>query len=131
MKEIRTTDDKLVALMQSAVKTAQHSMSPEARVSVDKLFGKMENFEGALNSFKEALENFKETTVDIKYIRKDVDEITVKLLQSANHIEKKSEQYNAQYVSKEQFIPVQRIVYGLVTMILVSVFGALVALVLK
>lgn len=35
------------------------------------------------------------------------------------------------YVTKEAFIPVQRIVYGLVSLIIIAVLGALLSLVLK
>ncbi|WP_336747748.1 hypothetical protein [Aureimonas altamirensis] len=33
------------------------------------------------------------------------------------------------YVTKEKFSPVERVVYGLITLVLISVFGALIAMV--
>lgn len=38
---------------------------------------------------------------------------------------------SSNYVSKEEFEPIKRIVYGLVTLILIAVVGALLALVVK
>jgi len=54
---------------------------------------------------------------DIKYIRRDLDKIMYKL---DNH-----------FVTKGEFAPVQKIVYGLVTLILTSVVIALLALVVR
>jgi len=54
---------------------------------------------------------------DISYIKKEVDEIK-------NLVQEK-------YVTKEEFIPIKNIVYGMVGLILVGVFGALLALVIK
>jgi len=52
---------------------------------------------------------------DIEYIKKDVSEIKTKI--------------DSDYVTKEEFIPVQRVVFGLVALILTAVVGALVGLV--
>lgn len=54
---------------------------------------------------------------DVGYIRDDVKEIKYSLQQN--------------YVTKDQFDPVRKIVYGLVGLILVAVVGALLALVVK
>lgn len=54
---------------------------------------------------------------DIAYIKRDVAEIKKTLAES--------------YVTREEFEPIKKIVYGLVSLILVAVVGALVALVLK
>jgi len=54
---------------------------------------------------------------DIKYIRRDLDKIIDKL--------------DKNYVTKAEFAPVQKIVYGLVTLILTSVVIALLALVVR
>jgi len=54
---------------------------------------------------------------DISYIRRDVSEIKQRL--------------EGDYVTKEQFAPIQKLVYGLVSLILVAVVGALMALVLQ
>ena len=45
-------------------------------------------------------------------------------------LEKLFEIVDSRFVTKEQFMPVQKIVYGLVALILVAVFGALVGLVI-
>lgn len=54
---------------------------------------------------------------DIQYIRRDLDKIMEKL--------------DRNYVTKEEFVPVQRLVYGVVGLILTSVVVALVALVIQ
>jgi hypothetical protein len=60
-----------------------------------------------------------QTGIEVKldFIIKEIDEIKEKL-------EKK-------YVSQEQFDPVKRIVYGMVTIVLVSIVGSVIALVVK
>jgi tetrahydromethanopterin S-methyltransferase subunit G len=54
---------------------------------------------------------------DIGYIKKQLDSIDNKV---SNH-----------YVSKEEFEPIKKIVYGLVGLILVGVVGAMVSLVVR
>lgn len=54
---------------------------------------------------------------DISYIKKQLDTIDTKVGNT--------------YVTKDQFEPVRNLVYGVVTVILVSVIGAVVALVVK
>lgn len=54
---------------------------------------------------------------DIEYIKKTVEEI-----------KRKQEQ---DYVTREEFEPIKRIVYGMVAIVLTSVFGGLVALVVN
>ena len=54
---------------------------------------------------------------DIAYIRDDVKEIKATL--------------NSNYITRDQFEPVKKIVYGLVGLILVAVVGALLALVVR
>lgn len=53
----------------------------------------------------------------VQYIESEVGKINDKL--------------EKEYVTKDQFEPVKNIVYGLVSLILVAVVGALVALVIK
>lgn len=60
-------------------------------------------------------ENITKISVDIEYIKRDVGEI------------KKSLQDD--YVTRDEFQPVRNIVYGLVTSILLTVLGAILALV--
>lgn len=74
----------------------------------------MNEYEQSLNNEEKQLSNIAK---DIFYIRRDLDKISIV-------IEK-------DYVTKDQFEPVKRIVYGLVSIILVAVVGAVVALVLK
>lgn len=54
---------------------------------------------------------------DLGYVRKQLDTIDSKV---SNH-----------YVSKEEFDPIKKIVYGLTGLILVAVVGALLSLVVK
>lgn len=54
---------------------------------------------------------------DIGYMKRDIAEIK----QTVTH----------SYVSKDEFEPIKKIVYGLVGLILVAVVGALVSLVVK
>lgn len=54
---------------------------------------------------------------DIKYIRRDLDKIIEKL--------------DRNYVTKAEFAPVQKIVYGMVALILTGVVVALLALVIR
>jgi hypothetical protein len=53
--------------------------------------------------------------VELRYIRRDLDDIKSKMDDS--------------YVTKDEFAPVKNLVYGLVTLILTAVVGALIALV--
>jgi hypothetical protein len=55
--------------------------------------------------------------VDISYIKADISNINSKL--------------DDHYVTKDQFAPIQRLVYGLVGLILIAVVGAILALVLR
>lgn len=55
--------------------------------------------------------------VKLEFIIKELDEIKAKL------------EHN--YVSQEQFVPVRNIVYGMVGLVLVSVFTSLIYLVIK
>lgn len=54
---------------------------------------------------------------DIEYIKSDVTEIKDKM--------------NKDYVTQEEFKPIRNIVYGMVTMTLTAVVGALLTLILK
>jgi hypothetical protein len=53
----------------------------------------------------------------IDYMQRDVAEIKSKL--------------DAEYVTQDQFEPVKKLVYGMVSIILVAVMGAIVALVIR
>lgn len=66
------------------------------------------------------------------------DTIDTKLAVMANNIEyikadiiEIKEQLKKDYVTREEFSPIKKIVYGLVSLILVAVVGAMVALILK
>ncbi len=54
---------------------------------------------------------------DIGYIKRSVDDLTVKV--------------DHNYVTKEEFKPVKQLVYGLVALILTAVVGAIMALVIR
>lgn len=66
---------------------------------------------------KEIYDIAKANQADIKYIKDGIYKIDNKL--------------NIQYVTRVEFEPVKRIVYGLVSIILIGVVGALITLVLK
>lgn len=53
---------------------------------------------------------------DITYMKEKLDEVDGKL--------------NSHYVTKEEFEPIKKVVYGLVSIILVAVVGAVVSLVI-
>lgn len=57
---------------------------------------------------------------DVEYIRRDIDEI-----------KKEIKSLKDDYVTQTEFKPIQRIVYGMVALILVSVLAAILALVIK
>jgi chaperonin cofactor prefoldin len=54
---------------------------------------------------------------DMQYLKEKLDRVDTKLSSS--------------YITKEEFEPIKRIVYGMVGLILVAVVGAMVSLVLK
>jgi len=56
-------------------------------------------------------------TVQLDYIQRDIAEI--------------KESLKADYTKREEFLPVKNIVYGMISVILVAVVGALIALVIK
>ena len=59
----------------------------------------------------------KAVEVELRYIRRDLDEIKAKL--------------DGAYVTKAEFQPVKNLVYGLVALILTSFIGALITLILR
>ncbi len=61
-------------------------------------------------------QNIDVIATQIEYIADDVKEIKDKL--------------NKDFVTVDQFSPIQKLVYGMVSLVLMSVFGALVSLVL-
>jgi len=61
---------------------------------------------------------------DMKHLLKEVD--TVK-----GHVKDVKKQVSDSYVTKQEFEPVKKIVYGLVGLLLASVVGAIGALVIK
>lgn len=83
-------------------------------------------------------ERTKAIQIDIIHLREEIKDKTDRLEDmiktykvendATQKLNKKS--VDDQYVSKETFIPVQRIVYGVVAIILTSVFGALLGIVI-
>ena len=61
--------------------------------------------------------NLSSLKTDIDYIKRDVTDI--------------KETLKTNYVTRDEFTPVKSIVYGMVGIILIAVFGALIALVVK
>lgn len=82
-------------------------------------------------------ERTKAIQLDVVNLREDIKDKTDRLEEmikaykietdTARSVEKKNIEF--QYVNKETFVPVQRIVYGVVAIILTSVFGALLGVV--
>ncbi len=88
------------------------------KAQLTKLIKDVNDLTTKLGEFMRLSENFDlGAGKDIAQIQKDITEI--KILVTNN------------YVRREEFNPVQKIVYGLVTVILMGVVGALMALVLK
>lgn len=93
-------------------------MQHEEKKQLDKLTSDVESLVNKVSDFMRASENFDVGIgKDVEQIKKDITEI--KLLITQN------------YVRREEFNPVQKIVYGLVSVILMAVLGAMIALVIK
>jgi hypothetical protein len=65
-----------------------------------------------------------ELAVKLNYIAKAVEEMKNQITELRDHLEEK-------YVSRAEFDPVKKIVFGGVGFVLVAVLGALVALIVK
>lgn len=72
-----------------------------------------------------------QNTKDIGRITTDVAVILNKVDYIQSEVRGIKVQLESEYVTKDRFQPVERIVYGLVSVILLAVLGALVALVIK
>lgn len=93
-------------------------MQPDEKRQFNKLVTDVETLTKDLNRFMRESETF-DTGVgkDVEQIKKDITEIKMLI--------------NQNYVRREEFNPVQKIVYGLVSVILMAVVGAMIALVLR
>jgi hypothetical protein len=80
--------------------------------------------EAVLESAKNANEIVKSSSGGLAVLQNDLNHIQA----DVKEIKEKMESH---FITKEEFDPVKKIVYGLVGIILVAVIGALVALVLK
>ena len=65
--------------------------------------------------------------IDIELLKKDLDSIQ----KGISNIEKELIEIKGEKVSKDEFLPVQKIVYGFTSLILIAVVTALIALVVK
>lgn len=93
-------------------------MQPEEKKQLDRLTNDVEKLTTQISDFMRNSGNFDiGVGKDVEQIKKDITEI--KLLITQN------------YVRREEFNPVQKIVYGLVSVILMAVLGAMIALVIK
>ena len=93
-------------------------MQTEEKRQIEKLVRDVEELTKGLSKFMRDCEVFDTGAAkDVDQIKKDITEI--KLLITQN------------YVRREEFNPVQKIVYGLVSVILMAVLGAIIALVIK
>lgn len=92
-------------------------MQPDEK-TLTKLVNDVERLTRELGSYMRSSENYDVGVgKDVEQIKKDITEI--KLLVTQN------------YVRREEFNPVQKIVYGLVSVILMAVVGAVIALVIR
>lgn len=86
--------------------------------TLTKLVSDVERLTRELSTYMRESENYDVGVgKDVEQIKKDITEI--KLLITQN------------YVRREEFNPVQKIVYGLVSVILMAVMGAIIALVIR
>lgn len=86
--------------------------------TLTKLVNDVERLTRELSNYMRESENYDVGVgKDVEQIKKDITEI--KLLITQN------------YVRREEFNPVQKIVYGLVSVILMAVMGAIIALVIR
>lgn len=93
-------------------------MQPEGKKQLDRLVADVGDLTKNIYKFMRESGNFNIIAgKDIEQIKKDITEIN--LLVKDN------------YVRREEFNPVQKVVYGLVSVILMGVIGALLALVLR
>lgn len=60
----------------------------------------------------------------------NIDVIATKIEYIADDVKEIKEKLNKDFVTVDQFSPIQKLVYGMVSLVLMSVFGALVSLVL-
>ena len=65
--------------------------------------------------------------IDIELLKKDLASIQ----KGISNIEKELAEIKGEKVSKDEFLPVQKIVYGFTSLILISVVTALIALVIR
>ena len=63
----------------------------------------------------------KDLYTEIKLVKKDLEIINIGILR----IEKANEDIKGTYVTKDQFSPVRNIAYGMVSLVLVAVIGAI------
>lgn len=98
------TDEKMISAITSALKQFEHAVPSK----------ETKEFFSIVSS---QIGDIKSTLGDIKYIRRDLDDI--------------KERLDTKFVTKDEFRPVKNIVYGMVTIILTAVIGAIVALVIR
>jgi thiosulfate reductase cytochrome b subunit len=60
----------------------------------------------------------------------NIDVIATQIEYIADDVKEIKEKLNKDFVTTDKFEPIQRLVYGMVSLVLVSVFGALISLVL-
>ena len=71
-----------------------------------------------------------DNTKEINKITTDIAVILNKVGYIENEVKEITQKLQSNYVTQDQFEPVKKIVYGLVTIILVAVVGALIGLVI-
>ena len=70
-------------------------------------------------------------TSDQEYFQKGYTKAEVEILKLLTKLETNQESILKNYVTKDQFAPVQKLVYGLVGLVLVAVASGLIALVIR
>jgi DNA-directed RNA polymerase specialized sigma54-like protein len=70
------------------------------------------------------------TTTEINKLTTDIAVILNKVGYIENEVKEITQKLQSNYVTQDQFEPVKKVVYGLVTIILVAVVGALIGLVI-
>ena len=70
-------------------------------------------------------------TPEQEYAKKGYTKAEVEILQLLTKLETNQESILKNYVTKDEFAPVQKLVYGLVGLVLVAVASGLIALVIR
>lgn len=118
MGDIILTDEKYNDLMDKYNNVVKHN-KPSAETQK-----RLTNLEMNIEHIKEDIKKINDRLCNVP-TKQDLEIMNLKL------IEQVSEKTEEKYVSQLEFTPIKRIVYGVVALILTSVFVGLLALILK